>query len=507
VLRLLTQTSAAAVAYASGASRGGTLLVYDFGAGRFDVAILRVGPGDAFEVLGSAGDACLGGDDIDARVQWWIAEQFRVKNKCECPADAASLQRLKEAAEEAKWHLTDHEDAPIELPFFGKDPEGTPLHLQTRLSRTTFEVLVRPALEKTFELSRQALLEANCTVEQVDQFALVGGSSRMPAVQRALSEWLGKKPLGGLDPSEAVARGAALFGNAVWNATSRSLRVHEATAHSLGIRLRGNRRAPIIPKNTRIPTSFTQNYRTTRDDQTHVDVVILQGESDVADENALVGQYRLDGVGPGPAGSVSIDITLAVDDNGIVQITAADKATGVAQAVRVLTTAKVVPQPQRPVPPPQAAPRQAVPAKPEAPPRTVVQAVAPVPPPPVRSAEREATPASELPDLTALAPQGRPQTPVRAEAQKRARSPNAAGFRMQLEELIAILDVVSMRALTSVSSSDYGRSLLADSAAAMKRARDVLETDDDAAWRESAFELARIQQAFATLLPSLAQSR
>lgn len=333
LVRTINEPTAAAIGFGFGKETDTTLLVYDLGAGTFDISIVRIGHEGTFEVLGTGGDTLLGGEDVDNAVCDWLVKLFWKQEGIDLQTDLVAMQRLKDAAETAKCALSGAEATSIELMnIAARGPQK--LHLCCTLPRAELDKMCRPLVDRTIALTREALAESKVGISQIDDLLLVGGSSRIPMVHQSVTQMLGRKPSQRVHPDEAVAVGAAIHGHSLTGEQKR-IRLLDVTPYTLGLRLRGNRREALIPKNTRIPVKRTRNVRTTRDDQTHVDIVVLQGESEQADQNVLLGQFTLANLRAAPAGTVSIDVTFAVDESGVVQVTANDVETGRAQSVRV----------------------------------------------------------------------------------------------------------------------------------------------------------------------------
>ncbi|MGH7271664.1 MAG: Hsp70 family protein, partial [Polyangiaceae bacterium] len=337
LVRAINEPTAAAIAFGFGRETKKTLVVYDLGGGTFDISIVRIAQDGTFEVLGTGGDTALGGADVDQRVIEWLAAGFQKEHGVDLRANRSALQRLKEAAEVAKVALSSAERADIDLPLIAAQPSGDALHLRCTLTRAELEAMCKPLVDRTIALTREALAMSRTRIDQVDDLLLVGGSSRIPAVHRAVTELLGRKPSQRVHPDEAVAVGAAIHGHAL-TVRGKSVRLLDVTPYTLGVRLSNNRSRAIIPKNTGIPTSRTQEFRNARDAQTYVDVAVLQGESDVADQNVRLASFRLANLRSGPAGTVAVTVTFAVDESGFVNVTANDVETGRAQSIRVIAS-------------------------------------------------------------------------------------------------------------------------------------------------------------------------
>lgn len=332
VLRIINEPTAACLAY--GVDKGGEhkIMVYDLGGGTFDVSILDVGEG-VFEVLSTSGDNMLGGDDWDARVTDWIAEEFKKTDGVDLRKDKMAAQRLREAAEKAKVELSSMPETSISLPFITADQNG-PRHLEMTLTRAKFEELTRELLDRTVAPVRTALKDAGLEASQVDKILLVGGSTRMPMVQRKVRELLGKEPTKGVNPDECVAVGAALQG-AILSGEHKGIVLVDVTPLSLGLETLGGVFTKIIDKNTAIPVEKSQVFTTAADNQPQVEIHVLQGERAMAGDNVSLGRFFLDGIAPARRGIPQIEVTFNIDSNGIVNVSAKDKATGKQQNITI----------------------------------------------------------------------------------------------------------------------------------------------------------------------------
>ena len=325
VRRIINEPTAAALAYGVDKEQSQKVMVYDLGGGTFDVSIIDMGDG-VQEVLATAGNNRLGGDDFDQRIIDWMADAFKKENGVDLRSDKMALQRLKEAAEKAKIELSGMTQTAINLPFITADANG-PKHLDMTLTRAKFEELTADLVEMTTGPVRQALKDAGLQPGDLDKILLVGGSSRMPAVQEAVKKIMGKEAFKGINPDECVAIGAAIQGG-VLNKEINDIVLLDVTPLSLGIETEGGINTKIIDRNTTIPTQKSQIFSTAADGQTSVEIHVLQGERDFARDNKTLGLFRLDGIAPAPRGIPQIEVTFNIDANGIVHVSAKDLGTG-----------------------------------------------------------------------------------------------------------------------------------------------------------------------------------
>ncbi len=332
VLRIINEPTAAALAYGLDKSKSGTIAVYDLGGGTFDISILEIGDG-VFEVKSTNGDTFLGGEDFDMRLVNYLADEFQKEQGINLRNDKLALQRLKEAAEKAKIELSSTTQTEINLPFITADQSG-PKHLTMKLTRAKFEALVDDLVQKTIEPCRKALKDAGLTAGEIGEVVLVGGMTRMPKVQEVVKQLFGKEPHKGVNPDEVVAIGAAIQAG-VLQGDVKDVLLLDVTPLSLGIETLGGVFTRIIDRNTTIPTKKSQVFSTAEDNQNAVTIRVFQGEREMAADNKVLGQFDLMGIPPAPRGMPQIEVTFDIDANGIVNVSAKDKATGKEQQIRI----------------------------------------------------------------------------------------------------------------------------------------------------------------------------
>ncbi len=332
VLRIINEPTAAALAYGLDKKKDEKIAVFDLGGGTYDISVLELGDG-VFEVKSTNGDTHLGGDDFDQRIIDWLVEEFKRDQGIDLSKDAMALQRLKEAAEKAKMELSSTMQTDINLPFITATQEG-PKHLNVSLSRAKFEQLVEDLVERTIAPMKAALRDADLDPSEVDEVILVGGSTRIPKIQEVVREFFGKEPHRGVNPDEVVAIGAAIQGG-VLAGDVKDVLLLDVIPLSLGIETLGGVMTPLIERNTTIPTKKTEVFSTAEDNQTTVEIHVLQGERKMALDNKTIGKFQLTGIPPAPRGVPQVEVTFDIDANGILEVSAKDRATGKEQTIRI----------------------------------------------------------------------------------------------------------------------------------------------------------------------------
>lgn len=338
VKRIINEPTAAALAYGLDKKKDEKIVVFDLGGGTFDVSILEVGS-DTIEVLGTHGDTHLGGDDFDQRIIEWIVKEFKSSDGIDLSKDAMALQRLKESAERAKHELSSSQTTEINQPFITTGAEG-PKHLVLTLTRAKLEEIVGDFIDKALAITKEALLDAKLSTSDINEVVLVGGQTRMPKITDEVEKMFGKQPHKGINPDEVVAAGAAIQGG-ILQGDVKDILLLDVTPLTLGLETLGGVRTPLIDKNTTIPTKKSQVFSTAADNQTSVEIHVLQGEREMAQDNKSLGKFILDGIPPAPRGVPQVEVTFDIDANGILNVSAKDKASGKEQHIRIEGTSGI----------------------------------------------------------------------------------------------------------------------------------------------------------------------
>jgi len=333
VERIINEPTAAALAYGLDKKNAGTIVVYDLGGGTFDVSILELG-GGVFEVKATNGDTFLGGDDFDKKIIEWIVAEFKKDNGVDLSKDPQAMQRIKDAAEKAKIELSSSMESDINQPFITQGKDGNPLHLTMKLTRAKLEELVDELVQKTMGPVKSCLKDAGLTPKDIHEVVLVGGQTRMPKIQQIVKEYFGREPHKGVNPDEVVAIGAAIQGG-VLSGDVKDVVLLDVTPLTLGLETLGGVMTPLIDRNTTIPTSKSQIFSTAADNQTQVEIHVLQGERPMANDNKTLGKFILDGIPPASRGVPQIEVTFDIDTNGILKVGAKDKTSGKEQKITI----------------------------------------------------------------------------------------------------------------------------------------------------------------------------
>jgi molecular chaperone DnaK len=334
VIRIINEPTAAALSYGFGKNIEKTIAVYDFGGGTFDISILEIGSSGVFKVIATAGDTFLGGEDVDARIIDWLVQGFKDEHGIDLRQDRMALQRLKDAAEKAKCELSSVRETEVNLPFIISSGRNEALHLQRLIDRKTLEELSADLIERTIDICRQTLVDARLEKEDIEDVILVGGMTRTPKIQEAVGEFFEREPSKGVHPDEVVALGAGIQGSALID-EKHEMVLLDVTPHALGIMTQGGYFEELIPQNTTVPTHRTKIFTTSRDNQTAVKIVVMQGESERAEDNELLGEFILTGLRRAAKGSVEIEVTFEINADGIVSVHAKDLETSKEQSIEV----------------------------------------------------------------------------------------------------------------------------------------------------------------------------
>jgi molecular chaperone DnaK len=436
VIRIVNEPTAAALAYGFERNVEKTIAVFDLGGGTFDISILEIGAGGVFKVIATAGDTFLGGEDFDARLIEWLVEGFREQHGVDLRQDRMALQRLKDAAEKAKCELSTVRETEVNLPFIISSGRNEALHLQRALSRATLESLCGDLIDRCIEICRQTLDDARIDQDEIEDVILVGGMTRVPRVQEAVREFFGREPCKGVHPDEVVALGAAVQGAALVD-ESKQMVLLDVTPHALGIMTYGSNFEELIPMNTTVPTSRSKIFTTSRDHQTAVKILVMQGESAQAEGNELLGEFVLTGLRRAPKGQVEIEVTFAIDSDGIVSVGAKDLETGQQQSIQVTASSGLT--------------KEEVGAMMEAAKEYLV--------------ERRANDELE-------------------------------GLKQEAEKLLAEIERMFPKVEAIVASSDFGRDAIGKARGVIERARESLARKDAVALRGQMDSLARTHRMF-----------
>jgi molecular chaperone DnaK len=337
VIRIINEPTAAALAYGYGRNVEKTIAVYDLGGGTFDISILEIASHGVFKVVATAGDTFLGGEDVDARIVDWLVTGFREEHGIDLRQDRMALQRLKDAAEKAKCELSGVKETEVNLPFIISSGRNEALHLQRTLTRQQLEDLSIDLIERTIDICRQTLEDARLDKDEIEEVVLVGGMTRMPKIQQMVAEFFGREPSKNVHPDEVVALGAAIQGAALID-DKQEMILLDVTPHALGIMTFGSYFEELIPANTTVPTSRQKIFTTSRDNQTAVKILVMQGDSANAEENEVLGEFILTGLRRAPKGQVEIEVTFEINADGIVSVRAKDLETGLEQSIQVTAT-------------------------------------------------------------------------------------------------------------------------------------------------------------------------
>jgi molecular chaperone DnaK len=337
VIRIINEPTAAALSYGFGRNLEQVVAVYDFGGGTFDISILEIGAHGVFKVIATAGDTFLGGEDVDARIIDWLVQGFKTEHSIDLRQDRMALQRLKDAAEKAKCELSSVREAEVNLPFIISSGRNEALHLQRSITREQLEELSEDLIERTVDICRQTLADAKLEKNEIEEVVLVGGMTRMPKIQQAVAAFFEREPCKGVHPDEVVALGAGIQGSALVD-DKHEMILLDVTPHALGIMTFGSNFEELIPQNTTVPTHRQKIFTTSRDNQTAVKILVMQGEHERAEENELLGEFILTGLRRATKGQVEIEVTFEINADGIVSVRAKDLETGLEQSIQVTAT-------------------------------------------------------------------------------------------------------------------------------------------------------------------------
>jgi molecular chaperone DnaK len=343
VIRIINEPTAAALSYGFGRNLEQVVAVYDFGGGTFDISVLEIGAHGVFKVIATAGDTFLGGEDVDARIIDWLVQGFKTEHSIDLRQDRMALQRLKDAAEKAKCELSSVRETEVNLPFIISNGRNEALHLQRTLTREQLEELSDDLIERTIDICKQTLVDAKLEKDEIEEVVLVGGMTRMPKIQSAVATFFGRDPCKGVHPDEVVALGAAIQGAALVD-DKHEMILLDVTPHALGIMTFGSYFEELIPQNTTVPTHRQKIFTTSRDNQTAVKILVMQGENENAEANELLGEFILTGLKRAPKGQVEIEVTFEINADGIVSVRAKDLETSLEQSIQVTATSGLTPE-------------------------------------------------------------------------------------------------------------------------------------------------------------------
>ncbi len=343
VIRIINEPTAAALAYGFGKKIDRLVAIYDLGGGTFDISILEIGSNEVFKVISTAGDTFLGGEDFDTRIMDWLVQGFMDDHGVDLRQDKMALQRLKDAAEKAKIELSGQNEVEINLPFIISVGQNEALHLQRSLRRESFEELCVDLISRTIDICAATLRESGLDKGEIEDVILVGGMTRVPAVQKAVTEFFGREPCKGVHPDEVVALGAAIQAVALVDEGSEMLLL-DVTPHTLGIMIVGGYFEELIPQNSTVPTARSKIFTTVRDNQTAVKILVFQGESERAEENELLGEFVLTGLRKAPKGQIEVEVTFEINADGIVSVSAKNLETGLKQSIKVTASSGLTPE-------------------------------------------------------------------------------------------------------------------------------------------------------------------
>jgi molecular chaperone DnaK len=438
VIRIINEPTAAALAYGFGKNIDRTVAVYDLGGGTFDISILEISSSGVFKVISTAGDTFLGGEDFDQRIIDWLVQGFQDEHGIDLRQDRMALQRLKDAAEKAKCELSAVNETEVNLPFIISSARNEALHLQRVLTRAQLEDLTEDLVQRTVQICEMTLDEAGLEKDEIEDVVLVGGMTRMPAVQRSVLGFFEREPTKGVHPDEVVALGASIQAAAlVDDSPEMDMVLLDVTPHTLGIMVVGGYFEELISQNTTVPTSRTKPFTTVRDNQTAVKILVLQGESRRAEDNELLGEFVLTGLRRAPAGEVTIDVTFEINADGIVSVHARDVETGKEQSITVTATSGLT--------------------------------------------------QDEIDDM---------MTDAQDYAVARRADEVAEGAKQQAQTLIAEIEKLFPEVEAVVAGSDFGRDAIEKARTVVERARSLMERNDAAGLREQIEALARTQRMF-----------